>query len=247
MPATLREVTLTLSQPWICERCAMEIHEGHRTRLRDRYMQEGLDSFNDINTLELLLFYAVPRVDTNPIAHALLNKFGSLSNVLKASADELKQVKGIGDSAAALITLVGDIDRKAKLADKRKDIKRILSSTDAAEFLKSVFADCNCEMIYMLGMDASRRLLFCKELGTGALTSVEFNIRKAVSVIVNSGAVSVIISHNHPGGVCRPSQDDIDMTHQFKDALKPFNDVTFDDHIIIAGEDYFSFADNGLM
>lgn len=223
----------------------MGTHDGHRARLRERFLQDGFDGFNDINSLELLLFYALPRCDTNEIAHALLDRFGSLKNVLNAPIAELTQVNGIGESAAILIQVVSGLSRKVAISDTKKSY--IKNSSDAADYLRALFFEQPYESIYLICMDASRKVLRCKELSRGGISSVEFNIRQAIQEAISSNSVSLILSHNHPGGVCRPSEEDLEMTRRFTDALRPFGDLHLDDHFIIAGENYFSFADNGLI
>ena len=144
------------------------IHKGHRSRLKGRFLTEGLDSFTDIQALELLLFYAVPRQDTNPIAHELLNRFGGLSQVLETSVEELRRVPGIGENAAILLTLVPQFARYYQV-DCAQRVKCLTTLEACGEYLVPYFFGRNKETVFLLCLDAKCKVLCCKEIGEGSV------------------------------------------------------------------------------
>ncbi len=223
----------------------MGMHDGHRERMKQRFLEYGLDSFADHNVLELLLFFAVPRRDTNPLAHALLNRFGSLEAVLEADVAELKKVPGIGDSAAALIHLVPQISKRYFVNKGQHD--QILNSTAAAgRYLVPRFFYERSEVVYVLCLDAKRKVLCCKEISRGEVNTAEVSIRKIVEVALSHNATSVILAHNHTSGVAIPSVEDEAVTKQIQTALNCVG-IALADHIVVGGEDFVSMAESGLL
>ena len=178
----------------------MGIHDGHREKMRQRFLKSGLESFADHEALELLLYYAIPRRDTNPIAHALMERYGSLSAVLSAPPEDLKNVEGIGDSGAVLLRLVVQLCQKARLADAERET--VLSSVDrVGAYLLDRFSGERNEVIYQLCLDRKGRLLACKRLGEGGVASADLDIRKLMENAILTSASVVILAHNHPSGV----------------------------------------------
>ncbi len=223
----------------------MGIHDGHRERLRQSFLEHGLSSMNDINALELLLFYAVPRRDTNELAHLLLQHFGSLDGVFSASAEELCEVEGIGAYAASLLTLVPEIMKKSRLS-KSREIRQIRSSDDAGEYLLPYFMNERDEVVYLLCLDSKRAVICCAEMGRGVVNSVDTSVRRIVEKALKVKACSVIIAHNHPDGLALPSREDDLFTKCLYNALETVG-IRLEDHIIVADEDYISIADTGMM
>ena len=224
----------------------MGIHDGHREKMRARFLRGGLDSFADHEALELLLYYAIPRQDTNPIAHELMNRYGSLSAALAAPVEDLQKVKGIGESAAILLKLVPQLCYKARLSDANRQELILDSVQRAGAYLLECFAGERNEVLYQLCMDRKGKLLVCKRLAEGSVTAAPLDTRKLVeNVILNSASV-VILAHNHPSGVALPSQEDIAATRRAKQALESIG-VTLADHIIVADRDFVSMAQSGLL
>ena len=223
----------------------MGVHEGHRARLRQSFLEHGLQSMNDINALELLLFYALPRRDTNETAHLLLERFGSLDGVFSAPVEDLCEVEGIGEYAAALIALVPEIMKKARLS-KAREIRQIKCSEDAGEYLLPYFMNERDEVVYLLCLDAKRAVICCAEMGRGVVNTVDANIRRMVEKALKVKACSVIIAHNHPDGIAIPSREDDIFTRCLYNALETVG-IRLEDHIIVADEDYISVADSGMM
>lgn len=223
----------------------MGVHDGHRERLRQSFLEHGLSGMNDINALELLLFYAVPRRDTNELAHLLLQHFGSLDGVFSASAEELCEVEGIGAYAASLLTLVPEIMKKSRLS-KSREIRQIRSSDDAGEYLLPYFMNERDEVVYLLCLDSKRAVICCAEMGRGVVNSVDTSVRRIVEKALKVKACSVIIAHNHPDGLALPSREDDLFTKCLYNALETVG-IRLEDHIIVADEDYISVADTGMM
>lgn len=223
----------------------MGVHDGHRDRLRQSYLEHGLMSMNDINALELLLFYAIPRRDTNEIAHRLLDRFETLDGVFSASAEELQEVDGIGENAAALLTLIPEIMKKSRVS-KSREIRQIRSSDDAGACLLPYFLNERDEVVYLLCLDTKRCVICCAEMGRGVVNSVDTGIRRIVEKALKVRASSVILAHNHPDGIALPSREDEVFTRALYNALETVG-IRLEDHIIVAEDDYTSMADTGLL
>ena len=223
----------------------MGLHEGHRERKKDQFRLHGLDAFAEHEALELLLYYAIPRRDTNPVAHALLDRFGSLEKVLAAPIEELEKVPGVGPSAALLIKLVPQITSKARRCAAANE--KVLDTTEriGAFFVEQFTAETN-EVMYQLCLDAKGRMLSCLKLGEGDAGSVAPNVRKIVENALRYNAVLVALAHNHPSGVALPSDADIVATGRIREALDTV-DIRLVDHIIVADDDYISLRHSGIL
>ena len=223
----------------------MAMHDGHRQRLKERFLLEGLDNFNELQVLELLLFYAVPRQDTNPLAHRLLARFGSVSQVLDAPIEELQKVEGIGNHAAVLLHLTNALGRYYMV--NRAMHEQVLSTTNACgELLVSYFhGRCN-ETVYLLCLDAKCKLLCCREVSEGSVNSAGVSPRKVVQMALAANATTVVLAHNHPSGIAVPSSEDVQTTYRIDAALKAV-EITLADHIIVADGDYTSMAQSGYF
>ena len=219
------------------------IHKGHRDRLKQRFLEEGLDNFTDIQVLELLLFYAIPQKDTNPIAHALLDRFGSLSRVLEADVEELKKVPGISDQSATLLALVTELCRYYQVDCSQR--MEVLTTLDACgAYLVPRFFGRNNETVFLLCLDAKCKVLCCKEVGEGSVNSASISIRKIVETALSANATTVVLAHNHPSGVALPSAEDVQTTRRIAAALSAV-EVHLADHIVVAEGDYVSMVQSG--
>lgn len=222
---------------------SMSVHDGHRKRMRQRFLAEGLDQFTDVQILEILLFYCIARQDTNPIAHELLNHFGSLSQVLEAPVEELCKVDGIGENTAVFLKLITQVGR-CYLTD-RASKSRILPTLDScAKYLQTFFFGRNVETVYLLCLDAKCKMLCCKKISEGDVNSTTLSVRKIVETALSTNASSVVLAHNHPGGLAVPSNVDVQTTLRIADALQAV-DVHFIDHILVTDDDYVSLAQSG--
>ncbi len=222
----------------------MGVHDGHRDRLKSRFAEHGLESFNDINALELLLFYAIPRKDTNVMAHDLVDRFGSLSGVFDASLRELTEVPGIGENTALLIKLVPQMMKKCQLS-KVNDIRVFRSSNDLGRFLVPRFMDERDEMALLLCLDSRKSLICCRVLNRGVVNAVDITVRRLVELALKNKAASLVLAHNHPEGIALPSREDEAFTRKAGEALRLMG-MELVDHIIVAGDRYFSMRDSGL-
>lgn len=220
-------------------------HEGHRQRMKQRYAETGLNGFSDHNVLEMLLFYAIPRKDTNLIAHALINHFGSYEAVLEADREELLQVDGVSEHTATLISLVTQMNKRY-LENKSIEKRRISGSEDAGSFFAAKFAYEVNESAYAMLLDDKQRILSCQKLSQGIVDGTEISIQSLCQLALKYRAKKVIVSHNHPSGVLMPSAEDAQCTRMIKNALKVI-DVELLDHIIVAGENYISLDRYGLV
>lgn len=220
-------------------------HEGHRDRLRKQFLNHGMDALRDYEVLELLLFYAVPRKDTNPIARELLKHFGSLSAVLDAPVSELKTVAGIGEHAAMLLQLIAPLSQRY-LRSKTEAGTVLRSTADCGKFLMPYFFGEKDELVYLLCLDAKSKVLACRLLQRGSLNSVAVPIRKAAEIAMGCNATSVILAHNHPGGLALPSSADYATTTELKTTLDALG-IILADHIVVAENDYVSMHANGFL
>lgn len=223
----------------------MGVHDGHRNRLKERFSEYGLDSFNEINILELLLFYTIPRRDTNELAHRLYERFGSLDAVFSATEQELEDVDGIGHNTALLIRLVPEINKRCAISRVR-DVTCLDSVSAAGRYLVPRLGCEKDEKALMLCLNPKKELISCTELGKGVVDNVSINIRFIVETALKTRASFVILAHNHPSGNPAPSRDDELLTRRVRDALQ-LVDIHLDDHLIVAGQSYFSFMDSGLL
>lgn len=218
----------------------MSIHEGHRQRLKNRFRLEGLDNFDELYVLELLLFYCIPRKDTNPIAHRLLDRFGSLPAVLEASTEELEMVEGISESAATFLSLILQVDRYYHVRRlKPGDILR--DSTQCGNYLVPYFLNRDTENVFLLCLDAKCEVICCKKVGEGNVNSANIPIRRVVEMALSANATSVVLAHNHPSGLAIPSADDVQTTLRMAAALEAV-EITLADHIVVSGRDFTSMA-----
>lgn len=216
----------------------MSIHNGHRARVKARFTKDGLDGFNEHQVLELLLFYAIPQRDTNEIAHNLLNRFGTLAQVIDAPIKELIKVEGISENAATFLSLIRQLERYYHV--NRSLQTDILTSIDqCGEYLVPFFNGRKQEMVYLLCLDAKCKVLSCRVVEEGGVNSAGVSIRKIVDVALTENATSVVLAHNHPSGVALPSDEDVQSTMKIAQALH-YVDVVLIDHIVVADGDFVS-------
>lgn len=221
------------------------MHEGHRERVRNRFLNEGLDSFEPHQILELLLFYSIPRKDTNELAHALLKRYGSLSAVFEADPADLMSVPGIGKNSAVLLTLIPSLAR-IYFKDKWGKKPRLNNTAKAGEYLVALFSGRQYEAFYVVCLDAQNRVNHPCMVHEGTIDQAPVYPRLIVEAALRHQAHSVILAHNHPGGSLEPSQADLNVTRKIVTALEAIS-IRVLDHIIVADGKYFSFADHGLI
>ena len=222
----------------------MSIHDGHRERLRKRFKEEGLDGFSEIQALELALFYAISRKDTNPIAHALLDHFGSLAQVLEAPVEELQKVPGVGESTAVYLRMITELGR-FYMVSRTTQSKVLTTLEQCAEYMLPFFYGRRLETVFLLCLDAKCKVLCCKEVAEGSVNAAGISVRKVVETALGANATSVVLAHNHPSGVAVPSGEDVQTTRRIAAALSAV-EVHLVDHIVVADEDYVSMVQSGV-
>lgn len=220
------------------------LHEGHREKMRDRFIRDkGFENFEDHQILELLLFYANARGDTNPLAHTLLDTFGSLKGVLEARPEQLMAVEGIGKQAATLISMVVPLTRVwNRCAMEVPD--RIGNSREAENYCLSILAGERTERFYVVSLNAKCNVLGRRKISEGSLSEVSAYPRMVMETALNYNAHSVLLCHNHPGGTCAPSPEDISSTIQLQRLLNGVGILVLD-HIIVAGNRTYSMIQHG--
>lgn len=221
-------------------------NKEHRNRVKQRFLKEGLDNFDQIHALELLLFYCIPRKDTKVLAKTLINHFGSLSNVLRATPEELKKVSGVGEQTATFLSFMGAFVRYDQILSKSEDTLPKLDSVEACGgYLLRHFTLRRNETVLLLCLDSKCKLICCRQIGEGSINSASVSVRRIVEEAIGVNASVVVLAHNHPGGVAIPSGDDVMTTRRVARALKAV-EITLWDHIVVADNDFVSLLQSGL-
>ncbi len=221
-------------------------HAGHRERMRRRFLDAGLDSFADHEVLEYALSYAVPRGDTNEIAHRLLTGFGSLAAVFEADPADLAVVEGMGPRTAAFLSFVPQLARRYLKNRLETDKPCLKTSEEAMAYAVPLMAGRADEVFYVVSLDAACRVLHAELLAQGTVAEVRLHPRQVVEVALRNRASSVMFVHNHPAGTARPSTDDLRLTETLVKALQPLS-IKVLDHIVVAGDQAYSFAREKVM
>ena len=219
--------------------------QGHYSRLRQRFLSAGIDGFLDYEVVELLLKLADNRRDQKITAKLLLNTFKSLRGVLEASPEQLKKIKGIGDANIFGLKLVQSVARRY-LKEQIIGENYIQSSENVLDYLRHNLRDRGREVFLIVLLNGRNQVLDIVELFEGTLTTSAVYPREVIKLILEKDAAAVIFVHNHPSGNPNPSKDDQNLTQKLKAACSTI-DVQLHDHLIIAGNDYTSMADKGMV
>lgn len=211
-------------------------HKHHRSRLRARFQKEGLRSFEDHNILELLLFYAIPQKDTNDLAHALLDKFGSLAAVFDAEIGDLYKVNGIGENAATLIKLIPQLSR-AYLMDKDTRYPAFTDLHKLGNYLVNYFIGEKNEKLIAVLLNNKCEMIDILIVSEGTVNRTEGSVRKIAEAAFSKSAASFVLAHNHPDGNCTPSAADVSFTSNYR---KIFDELGLPlvEHIVVGGVSY---------
>lgn len=222
----------------------MSLHAGHRERMRERFRKDGLTNFAPHEVLEILLYYCVPRHDTNAIGHKLIKRFKTLNGVFHAPVKELEKIEGIGPGTAEYLKLVGEL---CQYAGHEQDVinEFLCADTDYNRYFRSLFTGKKNELLYLLCLDAKCMVIDHFLIAEGSVNYVNLPVRKIVDIAITANAASVVLAHNHPGGFALPSGDDIQATINLGKILKAV-DVTLVDHLIFAQGDSISMARSGM-
>lgn len=212
------------------------MHKDHRSRVKNRFLTEGLDHFEPHNILELLLFYAIPQKDTNELAHTLINRFGSLENVFDASFQDLLTVPGIKEHSATLIKMIPALARIYSI-EKNKAGDALCDVDAWGKYFVSRYVGVDVETVFLLLLDNKFNVIDCVKLHEGSVNSSAVNIRKMTEIIFLRKAPMAVLAHNHPSGLPIPSAADITLTMDLYRAFQML-DVKFLGHILVAGDQY---------
>lgn len=219
-------------------------HKGHRNRVRERILAEGLDSFQPHEILEFLLFHTIPQKDTNVIAHKLINTFGSLQGVLDASAEELMNKGNLSENSAIFLsslTQVFSFYEKSK-----KESVPLNTPEKIMRFLKPFFIGQTNEKLVAVFLDSALKVKATESIGLGMENGLNFNTKEILRKAISFNAHSVAVAHNHPKSSAMPSKSDINSTSSLKNQLEMF-DIKLIDHIIFGSDSFFSFADDSQL
>ena len=212
------------------------MHENHRDRVKQRFLNESLDGFADHEVLEFLLFYAIPQKDTNPTAHLLLKHFGSLSAVFEADINQLTEVPGIGHHAATLIKMIPQLSRRY-ITDGIKSDVAYDNVSKIGDYLIKRYVGCSVETVLLMLLDNKYHLIECVKVHEGSVNSAAISTRKLAEIALFKRASMVVLAHNHPGGTPIPSSDDLYTTQSILAAFRAL-DINMIEHILVAGDKY---------
>ena len=218
------------------------IHENHRERIKRRFLIEGLDNFEPHNVLELLLFYSIPQRDTNELAHKLIERFGSLSEVFDASFDDLISVPGIKEHSAVLIKMVPALSRRYAL-EKNHTTAPLSSMEKIGEYLVNKYVGINVDTVFLLLLDNKFNLIECVKVHEGSVNSSAITLRRLIETALFKRASMAVLAHNHPSGVALPSSDDLFTTREIKRAFD-LMEIKLLAHMIVAGNTYLDILKN---
>jgi len=220
-------------------------HAGHRQRMREEFLSAGAEGMADHRLLELLLFYAIPQGDVNPLAHRLVDHFGSLAGVFHATHDQLVRVSGVGKNTAVLLQLIPALGARYMEQTASFD-GQIVNIWQLKELLEPYFFGQRDELAYLVCMDGKSKVQAVRKLGEGIVDTVPITARKVTEAALDCNASQVVLAHNHVSGVAMPSQADVDTTLRLKHLLAEM-EITLVDHLIFAGGDMVSMAQSGLL
>ncbi len=217
-------------------------HQGHRQRMKERLLRDGLESFQEHEVMEMLLYYALPYKDTNSLGHVLVDHFGGLNNVLDAHYADLLKVSGVTPHIAHLITMSGQLAHR--YLRQSYCIGEMLFNTEKlAKHTVPYFVGAKNESVLLISMDNKRKLLNTTRIFEGSVNSAQFNFRIAVQQALQDNATQIVLAHNHPNGLATPSWDDLITTRRFAEVLQLMG-ITLVDHLIVAENDCVSLADS---
>lgn len=221
------------------------IHTGHRQRTKEEFLANGLNGLPDHKVLELVLFYAIPQGDVNPLAHRLIDHFGSLVGVFHATHEQLLEVSGVGPSTAVLLQLIPAAAARY-LRQSASFEGQVVGIWQLKELLQPYFFGQRDELAYLVCLDAKNKVLAVRKLGEGVVDAVLITARKMMEAALSCNASRVVLAHNHVSGVACWSQADVDTTLHLKRLLSEVG-IVLADHLIYAGGDMISMAETGLL
>lgn len=219
---------------------------GHRERLRKRFEKNGFSGFGEIEIIEYYLMLCIPRKDVKPIARLLFDKFGSFAEIIDQPVSKLEEINGIGEATAINIVALREIFGIYFTSKAKSNKERITKMSSLIEMLRAQIGHQQNEVLYAIFLNAKNEVLGLKTVGEGTVSQATAFPRKIVEEALKHKATSLILAHNHPSGVAEPSENDESITAEIQKALAIVN-ISLQDHIILASEDYYSFTRNGLL
>lgn len=223
-----------------------EQHRGHRERLRERFEKGGFHGFHDYEVLELLLTFIFRQGDVKPLAKELIKTFGSFSMVLDAPPEELENVKGMGKASAWSLHAFRQTMAYYFQSYATSDKEQVTKMSALVQMLRASIGHKQNEILFAIFLNAKNEVLATKELGEGTVTQASAFPRRIVEEALKLKATSIILAHNHPGGIAEPSEHDIQITAEIQKALA-IVDISLQDHILLANNEYYSFKRNNLI
>ena len=220
-------------------------HAGHRKRIRHRVRTEGLDNFHDYQVLEYALSFVIPYKDVNPLAHELINKFGSLGGVLEAHEDDLAKVSGMGEVSAQFLTSIIKIYSYYE-KEKSKQMDLLFSPDTAVRYVRSLLQGKLMEELYVICLTPKNKIVKVERVARGTGSEAKVNIRLITDLVARNNVYNIIVAHNHPNGSPEPSAEDDKFTKALVTTLA-INEVYLLDHIIIGDNTYFSMMEKGIL
>jgi DNA repair protein RadC len=217
-------------------------HKNHRGRMRERYRKNGADSLQPHEFAELLLYYAVPRVNTNKTAHELMGRFKNIANILDADENALKEVNGVSDNAALFFKILADTVRMYNTGKLQKMIDDVRNKAYYEEYLVQYYKTEATEKVLLLTLNAKMGVISEDVICVGSVNSVKVDMRKMAKTAIDNNASGIILAHNHPDGTAVPSPDDIETTKRILNVFTELN-INFIDHYVVAGEQIASIRD----
>ena len=222
------------------------VHSGHRERMRKKILTYGAKSLEDHELLEVLLYYCIPQRNTNPLAHKIINEYGSLLNLMDANVHDLIKRCKLSERTAILINLIPEFVSRYSAQKWDKDKLNLLDIDTVGEYAKSLLSTQKKELFYMFCLDTQGNLIKSELVSEGEVNETDVNLRRIAELALKNNTSSVILAHNHPGGSFMVSNSDINATSRIIHALELMN-ITVYDHIIVVHNSYISFVKVGLM
>lgn len=219
------------------------IHKAHRSRLKKQFIDNGIDAMTDIQKLEMLLFYAIPLKDTNPLAHKLINEFGSLSDVLSASYNELIKVEGVKENSATLIRFFGSM---LNYCSRPVSEDMLTSSSKAKNFITKYFKHVAVEQFYVFCLTKSNTVKKAFLINSGSTGEVNVEIRNITEKALETNCNRMIIAHNHPVGRAVMSEQDCRFTYSLLCSCV-LNNIELLDHVIVGTDRTISLYEQGIL
>ena len=214
------------------------LHSGHRARMKARFLQSGIENFDEHNVVELLLFFGIPYKDTNEIAHRLITRFGSLAGILDAEAEELLSIEGVGENATVLLKLLPEICKLYVQQKSELGEGEIYDNVDKlGRMLTARYLGVERETVLLTLLDNSMKIISVETIYQGSVNSVQLSVRDLVEVALKKKAAMVVLSHNHPSGVAVPSLDDLETSSRLAELFDSIGTPLLE-HILVAQNSY---------